>query len=275
MQLRLPWYRRGLRVAQLLIHTACGLALATTVKLDPTSRLDPARLGQWWAVRLLRILGIELTCHGSAAQGGRVTVANHVSWLDIFVLLAAEPTRFVSKSEVRDWPVAGWLASALGTFYIRRGKGAAAPLVERLVPHLQQGGVVVIFPEGTTSDGRQVLPFHARLFAAAVESGVAVQPAALRYGATADGHFPAPFIGDDDLLSHLRRLIQVPTLRAELHYCPVITHGGALRREDLARQAQQAIETALGLTPSASKPRRAAAPTDAARRDGTIDALLS
>ena len=73
MQLRLPWYRRGLRVAQLLIHTACGLALATTVKLDPTSRLDPARLGQWWAVRLLRILGIELTCHGSAAQGGRVS----------------------------------------------------------------------------------------------------------------------------------------------------------------------------------------------------------
>lgn len=275
MPKRLPWYRRGQRILLLVIHTASGLALATVVKLDPTARLDPARLGQWWAAGLLRILGIKLIRHGKAAGRGRVIVANHVSWLDIFVLLAAEPTRFVSKSEVRHWPVAGWLASALGTFYIRRGKGAAAPLVERLVPHLQQGGVVVIFPEGTTSDGRQVLPFHARLFAAAVESGVAVQPAALRYGATADGQHPAPFIGDDDLLSHLRRLIGVPALTAELHYCPSIAGDSPVSREDLAQRAQHAIESALNLPPSERKARRPARHADRAGQTDGLNALLS
>jgi lyso-ornithine lipid O-acyltransferase len=273
--LRLPWYRRALRTLQLLIHTLCGLVLATLVKLDPTTRLDPARLGQWWAKRLLSILRIRLTQHGKPAAGGHVIVANHVSWLDIFVLLAAEPTRFVSKSEVRNWPVAGWLAGALGTFYIRRGKGAAAPLVERLVPYLQQGGVVVIFPEGTTSDGRQVLPFHARLFAAAVESGVAVQPAALRYGATADGQHPAPFVGDDDLLSHLRHLIGVPTLGVELNYCLPLTSTTPFTREALAQGAQQAVEQALNLASTERKSRRPQRPPDAAEQSDALKALLS
>lgn len=260
---RLNWARRSLRVLQLLIHTVCGVLLAGAVKLDPTARLDPTRLGQWWAQRLLTILNIRLTCHGQAAEGGRVIVANHVSWLDIFVLLAAEPTRFVAKSEIRDWPIAGALANALGTFYIRRGKGASAPLVERLVPHLQSGGVVVIFPEGTTSDGRQVLPFHPRLFAAAVESGAVVQPVGLHYGATADGQHPAPFVGDDDLLSHLRRLLAVPSLTAALHYCPPLLPGSPGVREDLARGAQQSIERTLGLTPSTRRPRRISKWSDA------------
>lgn len=239
-----------------MLHVSAGLGLVAAVKLDGTQRLDPQKLGQWWARHLLHILAIRLTVHGTPHAGGHVIVANHVSWLDIFVLLASEPTRFVAKSEIRDWPVAGWLANALGTFYIRRGKGASGPLVERLVPYLRQGGTVVIFPEGTTSDGQQILPFHARLFAAVVESGVVVQPAALRYGLTDEGLNVAPFVGEDDLLSHLRRLLALSSLNAELHYAPALMPDSEVSREQWAARTQRNVERLLALPETQRKPRR-------------------
>lgn len=239
-----------------MLHVSTGLGMVIAVKLDATQRLDPQRLGQWWAQRLLHILAIRLTVHGTPYAGGHVIVANHVSWLDIFVLLASRPTAFVAKSEIRDWPIAGWLANALGTFYIRRGKGASAPLVERLLPYLQSGGTVVIFPEGTTSDGRQILPFHARLFAAVVESGAVVQPTALRYGLSDKGVNLAPFVDDDDLLSHLRRLLKVPSLQAELHYGPAMMPDREVSREQWATRTQRSVECLLALPETQRKPRR-------------------
>ena len=174
-------------------------------------------------------------------------VANHVSWLDIPLIAACETTRFVAKSDVRHWPVAGWLADAAGTFYIRRGKGGARPLLDKLVPHLAAGGSVVIFPEGTTTDGAGVLDFHARLFAGAIEAGCPVQPIAIRYGRARDGRDIAPFIGDDDLVSHIWRLLQEPGLVAH------ITYGEPLRgneRDALAQAARSAVCAALKVGPA-------------------------
>jgi lyso-ornithine lipid O-acyltransferase len=238
-------WRPLLRGMRLLIHVVKGLLLATLVKLDAAQRLDAEHLAQTWSRQLLRILNITLTVHGSPAANGHLVVANHVSWLDIFVLLAARPTRFVAKSEIRDWPVAGWLADALGTFYIRRGKGGTTALLERLRTHLDGGGTVVIFPEGTTSDGQRVLPFHPRLFAAAVDSDSPVQPAALHYGPDADGQPVAPFIGDDTLVAHIRRLLHVPSLSATLTWCAVQPSGKQSTREQCAQHARQHIEQAL------------------------------
>lgn len=233
------------RGSRLVLHLLNGLLLAAAVKLS-LGRLRPEPLAGRWSRRLLRILNVRVRVVGSAVPGARVSVANHVSWLDIPLIAAAEHTRFVAKSEIRDWPVAGWLANAGGTFYIRRGKGGARPLVERLVPHLADGGSVVLFPEGTTTDGADVLPFHARLFGAAIDAGAYVQPIALRYGAGRAGRTIAPFIGEDDLVSHILRLLREPELTADLRFCDPIRATGRERAE-LARSAEHAVRRALDL----------------------------
>jgi 1-acyl-sn-glycerol-3-phosphate acyltransferase len=197
---------------------------------------------------MLDIFNIEVRVHGAPVRGARMTVANHVSWLDIPLMSSSELTRFVSKSEVRNWPVAGWLADAAGTFYIQRGKGGARPLLDQLTPHLAAGGSVTIFPEGTTTDGSKVLDFHPRLFAAAIDAGCVVQPVAIRYGCSVDGKNLAPFIGDDDLVSHIWRLLREPELCAQLVYCAPITARG-LERDALAAAAQASIHNALALLP--------------------------
>ena len=242
-----------LRALRLLLHIAVGSLLCAIVLLDITRKLPREKLTQWWNSALLDILNIRISIHGEPMAGARVTVANHVSWLDIPLIAASEPTRFVSKSEVRRWPIAGLFAEAAGTFYLRRGKGGSAPLLERLKPHLQTGGSVVFFPEGTTTDGAQVLNFHARLFSAAVDAACPVQPLALRYGRGADGSDVAPFIGDDDLLSHLLRILREPQLCAELTYCAALPAG--LARDELAVRSRAAICTALAAaSPSPALP---------------------
>lgn len=233
---------RGLR---LVIHLLVGLGLAALIHLDVTRRLSRERLMHWWCCTVLDVLSIDLRVTGRTHPGARFTVANHVSWIDMMLIGACEPTRFVSKSEVARWPIAGWLANAAGTFYIRRGKGGAAPLIERLIPHLSSGGSVVIFPEGTTTDGQQVKPFFPRLFAAALEAQCPVQPLAIRYLPDAEGQNVAPFIGDDDLFSHILRVLRAPEIRAELVYCAPLLPGER-SREQIAVAAQAAVERALG-----------------------------
>lgn len=231
-----------LRGTRLVIHLIVGLMLALAVALDRKQWLKPEALMSWWCQICLGILNVRLNVQGAPANGGRMTVANHVSWLDILIIGACEPTRFVAKSEIQHWPVAGWLGNAAQTFYIRRGKGGARPLLDKLTPHLAHGGTVTVFPEGTTTDGRQVLPFHARLFAAAVDAQMPVQPIAIRYGVSSSGTDIAPFIGDDDLVSHVLRLLKEPELIAEVHYCAPIRTAG-LSREQAAAAAQRSVES--------------------------------
>ena len=243
--LRFAW-----RAALLCVHVAYGLLLALAIRLNAAQRVRAERLAQQWSTRLLRILGLRLRVHGVPIDGGGLIVANHVSWLDIPVLSACLPTRFVSKSEVRQWPVAGWLADAAGTFYIRRGKGGSRPLLNRMAPYLGGGGVAVVFPEGTTTTGQEVLSFHPRLFAAAIESRTSVQAVALRYGRGDRGAELAPFVGDDDLVSHLLRLLRNASgLSVELHFCPRVAAADR-SREELALQAHAAVSQVLDPAPN-------------------------
>ncbi|MDP3858516.1 MAG: lysophospholipid acyltransferase family protein [Stagnimonas sp.] len=229
------------RCLRLICHVALGLVLASLIKFDFTRRIDADDWARRWLKRLMRILGIRFSIHGSPVEGGQMIVCNHVSWLDIPLVGAALCNRFVAKSEIQHWPVAGALANCIGTFYIRRGPGGSRPLLEKLRPHLHGGGSVVIFPEGTTTAGREVLPFHPRLFQAALDAGCPVQPVALRYGRAADGRDLAPFIGDDDLVSHIVRLLKAPGLSAELHYCVPVFPEALEDRHGLARRAEDSI----------------------------------
>lgn len=237
--------RRWARLPVLLAHLVWGLLLCLALLLDRGGRLSAERLAQHWSRRLLRIFGVKVVAHGSAIEGGHLRVANHVSWLDIFGLLALQPTRFVAKSEIRDWPVAGWLANALGTFYLRRGKGGARPLLARMTPFLQGGGSVTVFPEGTTTDGRNVRSFHPRLFSAAVEAEIPVQPVTLRYDSPL-----APFVGDDDLVRHLWRLLADSGMTLRIDFEAALPH--TLGRDGLAAAAEQAVRQRLN--PSAENP---------------------
>lgn len=234
--------RFALRAMLLSLHLAYGLLLGLLVALAPF--ISRERLGSHWSGLLIRLFGIRLTVHGRPMACGGLIVANHVSWLDIPLLWACTPTRFVSKSEVEHWPVAGWLADAAGTFYLRRGKHGSRPLLNQLVPYLRARGSVVIFPEGTTTCGEEVLPFHPRLFCAAIESARPVQPVALRYGHGTHGEPLAPFVGDDDLVSHVLRLLRNHALEAEVIFGEVLAPASQ-SREALAEAARDAICSAL------------------------------
>jgi 1-acyl-sn-glycerol-3-phosphate acyltransferase len=148
-------------------------------------------------------------------------VCNHLSWLDILTIHAARHVRFVSKSNVRHWPVLGMLSTGAGSLYIERERRRdAMRLVHHMAEALGEGDVIAVFPEGTTGDGRDLLPFHANLLQAAISSGAPIQPAALCYADAASGAASeAPlYIGDDSLLSSVWRTLKAPPLRARVRF---------------------------------------------------------
>jgi 1-acyl-sn-glycerol-3-phosphate acyltransferase len=166
---------------------------------------------QAWSQRMLRILGIPLHVQGQApAQGPMLLVANHLSWLDILVMHAARHCRFVSKADVKHWPLIGTLATGGGTLYIERDKRRdAMRVVHHMAESLKAGGIVAVFPEGTTADGRELLPFHGNLVQAAISAGAPVQPVGIRYvdkGTGRDSEGPL-YLGDDTLVASLWRTL--------------------------------------------------------------------
>ena len=170
------------RLARVSLHVLHGMAIVALRfgSLDVTQRQQ--RIG-WWARGLLRAIGVRLVVEGEARAGANLLVANHVSWLDILAVHAVcQHARFVSKSDVRHWPLLGWLIGAVGTLFIERErKRDALRVVHQVAAALQAGETVAVFPEGTTGDGRTLLPFHANLLQAAIASETPVQPVALRY----------------------------------------------------------------------------------------------
>lgn len=204
----------------------------------------------WWARGFLAALGLRLQVQGAwPAQPGRyLLAANHISWLDIFVIHAVKPVRFVSKSEVRSWPLAGFLASSAGTLFVdRKRKRDTLDIGHRMHDALEAGDALGIFPEGTTSDGTVLLPFYSSLLQPAVRGDAAVVPAALRYR-RADGspNTDLAFIGDQSFLTSVRiTLCQAPT-EVDVRIGEPLA-AGQLHRRDLTRQVEKAVAGLLGL----------------------------
>jgi 1-acyl-sn-glycerol-3-phosphate acyltransferase len=169
---------------------------------------------QRWSQRMLKAMGVQLRVVGEPASGGPLlVVANHVSWLDILVLNAARPAQFVSKSDVKRWPLLGGLVAGAGTLFIEReSRRDAMRVVHHMAQALQAGGVVAVFPEGTTGDGRALLPFHANLFQPAISTGSPVQPVGVAYCHPATGLLSdAPvYVGDTTLLQSIWRTLTAP-----------------------------------------------------------------
>jgi 1-acyl-sn-glycerol-3-phosphate acyltransferase len=191
-------------------------------------------------------------------------VANHISWLDIFVIQAAQRVHFVSKSEIRDWPLAGWLARKVGTLFIERSKRSDTARINlEMRAVLERGGWVAVFPEGTSSDGRQLRRFLPSLLQPAVDLGVPVAPAALRYRRPDGSHCDAAnYIDRMSLGESLWRVTGEAEIRAELAFGAVQT--GSDRR-NLALAAQTEVARLLGVAVLDKPPGRPAYPQDAAQ----------
>lgn len=200
-----------------------------------------------WSRLMLRALAVRLAVHGPIPRGGCLLVANHLSYLDVLVLAAARPLSFLSKAEVAQWPLVGFMARTIGVqFIVREDKRSLPQVAARLLRECSEGHGVVFFPEGTSASGDAVLPFRAALLAPAAESGLPVHYAALRYR-TAEGEPPAresvAWWGDMQFLPHLRGLLRLRCISAELHFgeAPII----ASDRKQLARHLQDAVERTL------------------------------
>ncbi len=207
---------RSLRLA---LHILYGLMIAVCF---PWFRLSiRRRILQSWSVGLLAIFNVRIAIAEDdplhEVRDGLI-VTNHISWLDVFVLNAVIPMRFVAKSEVRRWPVIGWLCARAQTLFIERGKARSAARINvQLVKLLQRGECLAVFPEGTTTDGAEVAHFHSSLMQPAIDAGAPLHPIAIRYqdenGQRSD--IPA-YIDDISFGTSLWRILSTRTLRVRL-----------------------------------------------------------
>ncbi|RVV99738.1 1-acyl-sn-glycerol-3-phosphate acyltransferase [Mesobaculum littorinae] len=246
------WARIVARGGAMVLLILCGLVLLLVLRVVERPIFGLRRpvtpyITQGVCRGALAILGLRVVRHGHRLAGRGAAVANHGSWLDIFVLNAADRVYFVSKAEVRDWPGIGWLARATGTVFIRRDPREAQAQRRLFEDRLRAGHRLMFFPEGTSTDGQRVLPFKSTLFAAFVTEDLApvldIQPVSLRYIApdAAPPRFYA-WWGDMDFGSHMLKLLAAPRQgRVVLTYHPPVAVARMPDRKALARATGQAV----------------------------------
>ncbi len=226
-RLRAAW-----RLARTVVHVGQGMAVVALQWRWLSAAGRHARI-QWWAAKMLRGLGITLEVHGRFRPGACLLVANHVSWLDILAIHAVCPqARFVSKADVKHWPLLGWLVGAVGTLFIERErKRDALRVVHQIAEALAAGHTVGVFPEGTTGNGQELLPFHANLLQPAIATATPIQPVGLRY--TEPGHAVSPavtWLGATTLVHSVWAIASAEGLRAVVTTLPAVATAHADRR---------------------------------------------
>lgn len=242
--------RQVFRFLHLILHVLAGVLL-TAILVGLRRRatdLSYRSLKRWWLNRVVKIIGGQVSVYGEPAPVGSLLASNHVSWLDIPLLGGQTELTFLSKSEVQDWPVLGWLAAKSGTLFIERGKrDGAKGASECIAKRLEQQERVLMFPEGTTSDNKNTLPFHARLFAAAVTAQAPIQPVAIHYlNMQGQTHPLVPYLTPQTLMQNLWAILAEPKILIEVHFLASID-SQSVPRKALATDTEQQIRLALRL----------------------------
>jgi 1-acyl-sn-glycerol-3-phosphate acyltransferase len=198
-------------------------------------------------------MGIEINVEGVFPERGAV-ISNHLSYLDIVVFASLHPCVFVSKEEVRRWPVVGWMTTMSGTVYVARGHGGSAMRARKgMQAALDAGLPVVFFPEGTTSNGSQLLKFHSGLLSQVTAGGAPVTAAHLRYSFVEDNGPDVSvaddvcYWGDRNLLGHIFKFLGLRGVRVEVRFAeePIAFSSDGLHRRQAAVEARAAVK-ALG-----------------------------
>lgn len=236
--------------AQIWIHVLRGICTLSFIFPFLVQEKKHKKI-QEWSKRLLDIFNIELVVQDAMLLGSipNLIVSNHISWLDIHVINAFKPTRFVAKSEVASWPIFGWMATQLGTVFIRRDSARHARLVVANMVDVLKTQSICIFPEGTSTIGSSVLPFKPNLFESAIIGQTPVYPIAIQYLSKMTGlrsESPA-FIGDMGLLESMSKIIHEPYLIAQITILPPCFSGqnSNIDRKELAKTCQELIAKTL------------------------------
>lgn len=242
------------RTARLFAKLLQGVWISATV----FARGDAARrhaVARKWSRDLLHLAGIEIRAVGFPADAERpvTLVANHVSWADIFALNSQRACHFIAKAELRDWPIAGRMITNAGTVFIDRSDRKETHRLKAVVHDLLASGeTVAVFPEGTTSDGSDVMKFHASLLEPIVASEGEVWVVAVRYfhvpqskGVSAEVRTDAAaYIGDLSLMDSLRAIHRAEPVTVEVRFVEAINCAGLTRRE-VAQRAEAGIRAVV------------------------------
>jgi len=270
------WVRRTCRLIAVLAVTAAGVFPLVTQPLLP--RRYGSFVIRTWARGLLAALGVRLVVRGCPPHQAALLVANHISWLDTVAILAVTPARMLAKQEVRRWPLIGGLAVTAGTLFVDRSRPRSLPgTVQRVSAVLQAGGVVAVFPQGTTvcgaagdgparfgppaADGPDrgrcdagrdhSMPFRPAMFQAAIDASVPVVPLAVGYhvGPAGQPTSAAAFVGDESLWRSLRRVIGERKLIVSVTVAPAVRPEQAGDRRRLAQLAESTLTSAGASAP--------------------------
>jgi len=231
------------RAFAVVFFSACALAEIMAVILFVGRERRFAARTEWlhrWCRFACRVLGIRVTTHGAMPRSG-LLVCNHLSYLDIIVLSSIRPCIFVAKRDVAGWPLFGWLAHAAGTIFVDRERRLRSSKVVELVKDaIASGSVVVLFPEGTSSDGTTVLPFKSALLESAVQLRCPVAARAIEYalnhGSVAD---EVCYWRDMTLVPHLCNLFFKHEIRSNCYFSPSKLRTGD--RKEIARELHDEV----------------------------------
>ena len=240
--------RATLRSLHLTWHLFWGLLKALLLKNRYGENWHQTTPGKQailaWMRRLCRIMGLRVTAMGKPTSAPVMLAANHVSWLDIIAIGSLTPVRFLAKSDVRSWPIIGALARLTGTLFIQRHSHKAAHETQQyLAQTLSNQETIVIFPEGTTTNGHNMQAFKPALFEASRLANCLIQPVAIRYWRNNVLDPIAPYIDDDAFVTHLWRVMRAKQTKVNIHFCPTLQ--STAPRRTLATLCQQVIQTEL------------------------------
>jgi 1-acyl-sn-glycerol-3-phosphate acyltransferase len=248
-----------LRIVLLLAHVLAGIGIAAAF-FPWLAQPRRNRMIRIWSRLLLALCGVRLRIEGlplppeiaragvHAGLPGRLLLANHVSWIDVFAVHASVPSRFVAKSEIRRWPLLGLLVTLVGTLYIERGRRhAVAAANHRVHDRLRLGETVAVFPEGTTTTGDMVLPFHSNLIAPAIEAAAQCWPVAIRYREDGEPSTAAAFVGDMSFPASLWNVLVARRLQVEVAFLEPVSTAGRTNRHHVAEAASGRIAAWLGV----------------------------
>jgi 1-acyl-sn-glycerol-3-phosphate acyltransferase len=256
----MQWLLAPFRAVVVSAHVLLGVVIVLVI-FPFAGKIARNRINRMWSRVLIALCGARVVSSGNALPPslqrdgidplttGRLALANHVSWMDIFAINAVIPSRFIAKAEIGQWPLLGTLVSGGGTLYIERGRRHAVAALNKTVrEHLKLGETIVVFAEGTTTDGSELLPFHSNVIAPALDVDAAIWPIAIGYTERGKRSSAAAFIGEMGLVTSLARVLVADQLVIEVAVLAPILSSDAANRHAIARAARASIAQHLRIT---------------------------
>lgn len=246
---------RYFRIIRIACHTLLGVILAT-IALPLANKQHKAKLIQWWCKHLLAAFNLRVVSYGNVPiadtqLNNAMFVANHISWSDIHALNSIVAIRFIAKSEIRNWPIFGYLVSRANTLFIDRSKKKDAKrTIDVALQSLQSGDTLCLFPEGTTTDGTLVQPFKSSLLQAAIEAQSTIWPVAIHYPHPSGGaNIDVAYAGETTLVESMQKILSQKQPVIELHFLAPITIANAVQqdRRALTLHIESLIRSKLSL----------------------------